>query len=128
MATDVRTLVDWLHHDIFELAGPEYAVRRELLDFVMAELQWREERSPRIATLRQALNNQGEQLLGFSRRLDDKLAELPIRRMCHCTGCGSSACYSANPPGETLTGSDGMSSTTSWAISFTSLPMRSLPL
>ena len=76
LATDVQTLVDWLHHDVFALAGPEYRVRRELLDFIIAELQRREERSPRIATVRRALENQGEQLLGFSRRLDDKLAAI----------------------------------------------------
>ena len=76
LATDVQTLVDWLHHDVFELAGPEYAVRRELLEFIIAELQWREERSARIATVRRALDNQGEQLLGFARRLDEKLAAI----------------------------------------------------
>ena len=76
LATDVRTLVDWLHHDVFALAGPEHRVRRELLDFIMTELQRREERSARIATVRRALDNQGEQLLAFSRRLDDKLAEI----------------------------------------------------
>ena len=76
LATDVQTLVDWLHHDVFALAGPEYRVRWELLDFIMAELQQREERSARIAIVRRALDNQGEQLLAFSRRLDDKLAAI----------------------------------------------------
>ncbi len=76
LAADVQTLVDWLHHDVFELAGPEYQVRQELLDFIIAELQQREEGSARIATVHRALKKQGEQLLGFSRRLDEKLAAI----------------------------------------------------
>lgn len=76
LATDVQTLVDWLYHDVFELAGPAYRVRRELLDFIIAELQRREEHSARIATVRRALKNQGEQLLAFSGHLDDKLAAI----------------------------------------------------
>ena len=74
LAADVETLVNWLHYEVFELAGPDYAVRRELLDFIIVELQRREGQSPRIATVRRALSNQGEQLLAFSRLLDRKLA------------------------------------------------------
>ena len=31
-------LARWLRDDILSVAGPEYAIRRDLLDFVVAEL------------------------------------------------------------------------------------------
>ena len=31
-------LARWLQEDILSVAGPEYAIRRDLLDFVVAEL------------------------------------------------------------------------------------------
>ena len=76
LASDVKTLLGWLQHDVFALAGPESAVRRELLDFIIDELRWREVQSHRIATLRRALQKQGAQLLAFARVLDGKLAEI----------------------------------------------------
>src|SRR4051794_36745152 len=42
LAGDVRTLVQWLRHDVLALAGPDLATRRELFDFVVAELMARE--------------------------------------------------------------------------------------
>src|SRR4051794_14852395 len=38
LARDVRTLVQWLRHDVLALAGPNLATRRELFNFVVAEL------------------------------------------------------------------------------------------
>src|SRR3712207_3728000 len=38
LARDVRTLVRWLRQDVLALAGPDLATRRELFDFVVAEL------------------------------------------------------------------------------------------
>ncbi|MBV8702190.1 MAG: hypothetical protein JO118_00630, partial [Acetobacteraceae bacterium] len=38
LAGDVRTLVHWLRHDVLALAGPDLATRRELFDFLVAEL------------------------------------------------------------------------------------------
>src|SRR3954449_113112 len=38
LARDVRTLVQWLRHDVLALAGPDLATRRELFDFIVAEL------------------------------------------------------------------------------------------
>ena len=32
-------LARWLRDDILSVAGPEYAIRRDLLDFVVAELR-----------------------------------------------------------------------------------------
>src|SRR3954468_468548 len=47
LARDVRTLVQWLRHDVLALAGPDLATRRELFDFVVAELMAREPEDPR---------------------------------------------------------------------------------
>ncbi|MEO0948178.1 MAG: hypothetical protein AAFY11_08540, partial [Cyanobacteria bacterium J06641_5] len=76
LVSDVKTLLDWLQHDVFALAGPESGVRQELLAFIIDELRWREAQSHRIATLRRALQKQGAQLLAFARVLDGKLTEI----------------------------------------------------
>src|SRR4051812_43084888 len=47
LAGDVRTLVHWLSHDVLALAGPDLATRRELFDFIVAELTAREPEDPR---------------------------------------------------------------------------------
>ena len=38
LADEVALLARWLRVDILSVAGPEYAIRRDLLDFVVAEL------------------------------------------------------------------------------------------
>ncbi|HEX3992929.1 MAG TPA: hypothetical protein VHX39_17295 [Acetobacteraceae bacterium] len=35
----IRTLVQWLSHDVLGLAGPDRATRRELFDFITDELE-----------------------------------------------------------------------------------------
>jgi transposase-like protein len=56
LARDVRTLVQWLRHDVLVLAGPDLATRRELFDFIVAELMAREPEDPRrIRPVRVAL-------------------------------------------------------------------------
>ena len=80
LATDVKILLDWLNHDILQLAGPDYSVRQELLRFVVAELERRESQCPhRIGPVRRALHNQRKQLLAFAKLLDDKLLEIAER-------------------------------------------------
>jgi hypothetical protein len=75
LAEDVATLYDWLRQDILALAGPDQATRRELLDWVVAELQQREQQCEhRIRPVRVLLVNQGEDLLAFAAQLDDDLA------------------------------------------------------
>jgi hypothetical protein len=53
LARDVRTLIQWLSHNVLALAGPDLATRRELFDFIVAELLAREPedrmRQPRAA-------------------------------------------------------------------------------
>jgi len=38
---DVKTLIQWLSHDVLSLAGPPLADRQELFDFIVAELKLR---------------------------------------------------------------------------------------
>ena len=76
---DVRTLSQWLGHDVLSLAGPEVAVRQEMFDFVAAELHQREHEDEdvrRIRPMRVALHNQRDALLAFAKVLDDKLVAI----------------------------------------------------
>jgi hypothetical protein len=77
LAQDVKTLLGWFSHDLLALAGPSLAVRQELFDFIVSELQQREdEQYPTIRKLRKALHNQRDQLLAFAGVVDQKLAEI----------------------------------------------------
>jgi len=77
LANDIKTLLQWLSHDVLELAGPPLAVRQELFDFIVAELKQREcKEHLKIRTLGKALHNQRDQLLAFAGVLDQKLAEI----------------------------------------------------
>jgi len=77
LAQDVKTLLGWFSHDVLALAGSSLAVRQECFDFIVAELQQREdERYPAIRKLRKALHNQRDQLLAFAGVVDQKLAEI----------------------------------------------------
>ena len=77
LARDVRTLVHWLRHDVLALAGPDLATRRELFDFIVAELAAREPEDPRrLRPVRVALQNQRNHLLAFAGVLDAKLADV----------------------------------------------------
>lgn len=74
LADDVALLVDWLRHDIFTVAGPSYADRCQLYDFVVAELKARASQCPhRLEPICRALENQRDDLLAFARRLDENL-------------------------------------------------------
>ena len=57
LADEVALLARWLRDDILSVAGPEYAIRRDLLDFVVAEL-----RSPRVGL--SAADQAGKDLAG----------------------------------------------------------------
>lgn len=92
LARDIKTLMQWLNHDILELAGPAWAERQELYDFVVAELRRREGTGrKKISKLRKALQNQRDEILGFAQVLDTKLAGVAaqldtplywVRQMC----------------------------------------------
>jgi hypothetical protein len=80
LADDVATLLSWLQRDILAVAGPDHATRRELLDFVVAELKQREEQcEQRIRPIRVLLENQGDLLLAFAEQLDKDLTALAQR-------------------------------------------------
>jgi hypothetical protein len=77
LAEDVATLYTWLREDILAVAGPDYASRRVLLDFVVSELVQREGQCEhRIRPIRTLLVNQGADLLAFAAALDKDLAVL----------------------------------------------------
>jgi hypothetical protein len=77
LADDVATLSSWLQRDILAVAGPDYQTRRELLDFVVAELLQREALCEhRIGPVRSMLVNQGDDLLAFAKALDKDVATL----------------------------------------------------
>jgi hypothetical protein len=77
LADEVALLAQWLRDDILSVAGPESAIRRDLLDFVVAELRARETACPdRIRPVRTLLENQRDNLLAFAVDLDRELAAL----------------------------------------------------
>ncbi len=77
LARDIRTLTQWLSHDVLALAGPVLATRQLLFDFIVEELATREPEDPRrIRPVRVALQNQRDRLLAFAGVLDDKLAAI----------------------------------------------------
>ncbi len=80
LAQDLKTLLQWMCHDVFELAGPSLEVRQELYDFIVTELQKLECKQHRaIRTLRKALRKQRDDLLSFSGVIDRKLAAIADR-------------------------------------------------
>jgi hypothetical protein len=77
VADDVTVLLRWLREDILAVAGPDAATRRELYDFVVAELQAREAQGPeRLKGLRQRLTHQRDGVLAFAQALDEQLQAL----------------------------------------------------
>jgi len=92
LARDIRTLTQWLRHDVLALAGPVLATRQALFDFIVEELAHREPGDlRRIRPVRVALQNQRDALLAFAGVLDGKLAaiacahaisELLVREAC----------------------------------------------
>ena len=74
LADDVATLRDWLRQDILAVAGPDYAERCALYDFVVAELRARAPLCPhRLGPLCTYLANQRDAVLAFAQQLDADL-------------------------------------------------------
>jgi hypothetical protein len=77
LAEDVAVLVRWLREDILAVAGPDYATRVALYDWVVAELRAREAQGPQsIRPVRTLLENQRDALLAFAAALDQELGTL----------------------------------------------------
>ena len=74
---DLKILLYWLRIDILSLAGPEWSERMELINFIIEELELREEPAHKgIKALRVALSNQKADLLAFAQVFDHKLADI----------------------------------------------------
>jgi hypothetical protein len=77
LAEAVGLLAHWLQYDILSVAGPKYAIRSDLFDFVVAELLARESACPhQIKPVRTMLENQRDNLLAFTVQLDRDLENL----------------------------------------------------
>lgn len=77
IAKDIKILLYWLRIDILSLAGPDWAERMELINFIIEELKLKEDDAHKgIKKLRIALDNQKEDLLAFAQILDQKLADI----------------------------------------------------
>jgi hypothetical protein len=77
LAADVALLVEWLRGDVLAVAGPEVASRRELYDFIVAELRQRVPQCRhRLEPICRLLANHREEMLAFAVELDRNLAAL----------------------------------------------------
>jgi len=77
LAEDIDALADWMKNDILSLAGPELVTRRELFDFIVEQLQQREQLcTHRISPVRRMLQRQRDNLLAFAGVLDERFGEL----------------------------------------------------
>lgn len=77
LAEDVRAMADWMKNDILSLAGPDLATRRELFDFIVAELEKRESHcAHRIRPVRRMLQGHRDNLLAFAGVLDERFEQV----------------------------------------------------
>jgi len=80
LATDVRVLADWMGQDVLALAGGGLAERRELYDFIVMELQQRQDLCPhRIGPVVRTLRNHQTRLLAFVEVLQEKFSDIARR-------------------------------------------------
>jgi len=80
---DISLLVRWLRHDILGVAGPCYADRCELYDFVVAELRARVRQCPHyLAPICRSLENGRDDFLAFAETLDAELNRLATELQC----------------------------------------------
>ena len=77
VADDVGLLYRWLRDDVLAVAGPCAADRRELYDFLLAELSRHSAQAPhRLGPLCQLLQNYRDELLAFAEQLDEDIDAL----------------------------------------------------
>ena len=73
LADEVRLLGEWLRHDVRTMAGPCYADRLVLYDFIVGELQARVASCPhRLGPIVRLLKDRRDDLLAFARALDEE--------------------------------------------------------
>jgi hypothetical protein len=74
LADEVRLLGEWLRHDVLAVAGPCYADRLVLYDFIVGELEARVASCRhRLGPIAGLLKGRREGLLAFARALDEEL-------------------------------------------------------
>jgi hypothetical protein len=77
LAEEVAVLVRWLREDIFTVAGPAYADRCALYDFVIAELAARRRHGPQcLAEACRLVQDHRDDLLAFARQLESDFTDL----------------------------------------------------
>ncbi|TGN99835.1 hypothetical protein PN36_33120 [Candidatus Thiomargarita nelsonii] len=77
LADDVQILTDWLHNDVFALAGPSQATRLELFDFFVDSLhELTSLKKWKIEPVWHSLVNQRDDLLRFAYRLVQQFEDL----------------------------------------------------
>jgi len=77
LSETIDTLISWIEHDVFNMAGYNPNVRRELFDFIVVEFKKLEKiHKHRIRTIRVKLKNQRDLLLVFADVLNDKFAHI----------------------------------------------------
>jgi hypothetical protein len=80
LAADVRVLADWMGQDVLALAGGGLAERQELYDFIVMQLQRRQDLCPhRIGPVVRTLRNHRTQLLAFVEVLQEKFSAIAKR-------------------------------------------------
>ena len=76
LADEVALLARWLRDDILSVAGPEYAIHRDLFDFVVAELRARVGLSAADQAGKDLAGETAGQSIAFAVELDRDLAAL----------------------------------------------------
>lgn len=80
---DVSLLLRWLRHDVLGVAGPCYAERCELYDFVVAELSARVPLcSHQLKPICRTMEKGRDEFLAFAKQLDADLDRLAIEFQC----------------------------------------------
>lgn len=77
LSESIDILISWIEHDIFNMAGYNPDVRRELFDFIVGEFKKLEKiHKHRIRAIRVKLKNQRDLLLAFADVLNDKFMHI----------------------------------------------------
>jgi hypothetical protein len=80
LSESIDTLVSWMEHDIFNMAGINPEVRVELFDFIVDEFKKLERKHPhRIRAVRVTLKNQRDLLLAFTNVLNEKFITIATK-------------------------------------------------
>ena len=119
LASDLRTLAQWLERDILSLAGPDAAQRQMLYDFVVDELLQREsEDLSRIGALRRALQNQQDNCSPSCACLTKNSTPSHATKACLRISCARPAYCIASRKHQPRSGKAGTGCLPPWAASF----------